>query len=85
MFPINKTAGNRKDVLWSLREDLQARFGNTVESHLIDSLLDSVAAEFDREGGIGAFRKVLIERRVTAELESGSDLNYLYADFGHAA
>lgn len=85
MFPINKTAGNRKDVLWSLREDLHARFGDTVESYLIDSLIDSAAAELDRKGGLGAFRKVLIEREVTAELESGTSLSHLYAGFSRVA
>lgn len=85
MFPIKKIANARQDELWSVREDLHARFGDVVEFHLIDALLDSVAAEFDREGGIGAFRKVLIEREVVSQLQRGADLSYFYADYSAAA
>ncbi|QGU08545.1 hypothetical protein COCCU_13230 [Corynebacterium occultum] len=85
MFPITNIAGARKDELWSVREDLHVRFGDTVEFYLIDALLDSVAAEFDREGGIGAFRKVLIEREVVSQLKRGADLSHLYTDYSTAA
>lgn len=56
------------DRFWSVREDLHTRFGGSVEPSLIDSTLDAVSAEFDRDGGIGAFRKIFVEREAVAQL-----------------
>lgn len=85
MFPTNKVAGAHKDELWSLREDLHTRFDATVAAYQIDALLDHVAADFDREGGIGAFRKVLIEREVVSQLKQGVNLDHLFGELDYAA
>ncbi|MGD7003561.1 three-helix bundle dimerization domain-containing protein [Corynebacterium halotolerans] len=69
MIRTIKTEIARADRFWSLREDLHARFDALVEPHLVDGVLDSVAVDFDREGGLGAFRKVLVEREVVEQLE----------------
>lgn len=69
MFRTIKTDIERADRFWSLREDLHASFDTSVEPHLIDSVLDSLTGEFDREGGLGVFRKVLVEREAVSQLE----------------
>lgn len=86
----DKDNSGRADRFWSLREDLHRRFGFELKSHLIDSVLDGAIAEYDRKGGIGVFRKVLLDREVAARLGrmagGGRDLNYAMAMYlGRAA
>ncbi|WP_293951038.1 hypothetical protein [uncultured Corynebacterium sp.] len=61
------------DNLWSIREDLHAKFDALVKPHLIDGVLDAAAA--GHEGSIGRFRKVFIEKRATFELEAMAGVN----------
>lgn len=56
------------DNLWSIREDLHAKFGDKIKAHMIDGVLNAEAA--GHEGVIGRFRKIFIEKRATAELEA---------------
>ena len=41
------------DYLWSVREDLHARFDNQLKAHFVDSVLDSIAEGY--EGRINRF------------------------------
>ncbi|ALC05385.1 hypothetical protein CDES_04705 [Corynebacterium deserti GIMN1.010] len=56
------------DYLWSIREDLHARFDGTLKAHLVDSVLDCVADGY--EGRIGRFRKIFIEKKAVEELNA---------------
>ncbi len=58
----------RKDRLWSIREDLHARFDGLVAPHMIDGVLDSIAA--NRDAKITMFSKIFIDREATATLQS---------------
>lgn len=55
------------DHLWSIREDLHARFDSRLKPHIVDSILDCVAD--GHEGNVGRFRKIFIERKAIQELE----------------
>lgn len=61
------------DNLWSIREDLHAKFDALLKSHLVDGVLDAVAA--GHEGNVGRFRKIFIEKQATFELESMVGVN----------
>ncbi|ANE03589.1 hypothetical protein [Corynebacterium crudilactis] len=56
------------DYLWSVREDLHARFDSKLKSHIVDSVLDSVAEGY--EGRINRFRKIFIEMKAVEELRT---------------
>ena len=58
----------KADPLWSVREDLHARFDGLVEPHLVDRVLDSIAA--NRDAKITVFSKIFIEREATAALQN---------------
>lgn len=64
---INVLDRAREDRLWSLREDLHARFDGLVEPETVDAVLDSVAA--GRGAKITLFSKIFIEREATASLQ----------------
>lgn len=57
-----------RDRLWSIREDLHARFDGLVAPHMIDGVLDSIAA--NRDAKITMFSKIFIDREATATLQS---------------
>lgn len=61
------------DNLWSLREDLHAKFDALLKPHLIDGVLDAAAA--GHEGNVGRFRKIFIEKQATFELEALAGVN----------
>lgn len=61
------------DNLWSVREDLHAKFDGLVKSHLVDGVLDAIAA--NHEGNIGRFRKIFIEKKASFELEAMAGVN----------
>lgn len=56
------------DYLWSIREDLHARFDNQLKAHFVDSVLDSIAEGY--EGRINRFRKIFIEMKAVEELRT---------------
>lgn len=64
---INVLNSVREDRLWSLREDLHARFDGLVEPETVDAVLDSVSA--GRDAKITLFSKIFIEREATATLQ----------------
>lgn len=70
MFRTVKNDIERADRYWSLREDLHARFDSSVEPHLVDDVLDSVAAESERAGGIPDFRVIFVEREAVSQLRN---------------
>lgn len=56
------------DRLWSVREDLHARFDGLVEPRIVDEVLDSIAA--NRDSKVTLFSKIFIDREATATLQS---------------
>lgn len=56
------------DYLWSMREDLHARFDSRVKPHVVDSVVDGAASGY--VGRINRFRKIFIEKDAVRELES---------------
>ncbi|BAU95343.1 hypothetical protein N24_1081 [Corynebacterium suranareeae] len=56
------------DYLWSVREDLHARFDGKLKAHFVDSVLDSIAEGY--EGRINRFRKIFIEKRAVEQLRT---------------
>ncbi|BAU96663.1 hypothetical protein N24_2401 [Corynebacterium suranareeae] len=56
-----------QDALWSVREDLHARFDGLVDPARVDAILDSVAA--NRDAKITVFSKIFIAREATAALQ----------------
>lgn len=61
------------DSLWSIREDLHAKFDGLVKPHLVDGVLNATAA--GHEGNIGRFRKIFIEKQAAFELEGMAGVN----------
>ncbi|BAC17841.1 hypothetical protein HMPREF0290_1429 [Corynebacterium efficiens YS-314] len=55
------------DNLWSIREDLHEKFDGLVKPHLVDGVLDAVAAGY--EGRINRFHKIFIEKKAMFQLE----------------
>ncbi|ALC06497.1 hypothetical protein CDES_10610 [Corynebacterium deserti GIMN1.010] len=55
------------DALWSVREDLHARFDGLVDPAQVDAILDSVAT--NRDAKITVFSKIFIAREATAALQ----------------
>ena len=64
---ITSISGAKHDSLWSVREDLHARFDGRVDPHHVDAILDSVAA--GRDAKITMFSKIFIAREATAALQ----------------
>ena len=56
------------DHLWSVREDLHARFDGLVEPETVDRVLDAIAA--NRDSKVTLFSKIFIDREATAALQS---------------
>ncbi|AGN19838.1 hypothetical protein cgp_2564 [Corynebacterium glutamicum MB001] len=57
----------QQDALWSVREDLHARFDGLVDPVQVDAILDHVAS--NREAKITVFSKIFIAREATAALQ----------------
>ena len=57
----------QQDALWSVREDLHARFDGLVDPAQVDTILDQVAA--NRDAKITVFSKIFIAREATAALQ----------------
>ncbi|ANE04564.1 three-helix bundle dimerization domain-containing protein [Corynebacterium crudilactis] len=57
----------QQDALWSVREDLHARFDGLVDPAQVDVILDSAAA--NRDAKITVFSKIFIAREATAALQ----------------
>lgn len=55
------------DHLWSVREDLHARFDGLVEPRTVDEVLDSIAV--NRDAKVTMFSKIFIDREATAALQ----------------
>lgn len=58
----------KSDHLWSVREDLHARFDGLVEPHIVDEVLNSIAA--NRDAKVTLFSKIFIDREATAALQT---------------
>lgn len=58
----------KSDHLWSVREDLHARFDGLVEPRIVDEVLNSIAA--NRDAKVTLFSKIFIDREATAALQT---------------
>lgn len=54
------------DQLWSVREDLHARFGAVCAPHVVNGVLDSIAV--GRQSKVTIFSKIFIEREAAEVL-----------------
>ena len=70
----------KADHLWSVREDLHARFDALVEPQIVDEVLDSIAS--DRDAKVTMFSKIFIEKEAAAALQS---LDFITLDHGPMA
>ncbi|EJZ81620.1 three-helix bundle dimerization domain-containing protein [Corynebacterium otitidis] len=70
-----------RDRLWSIREDLQKRFGGVLSERTVNSVLDSAASQ--HQGTY--FVKVLIERDAANQLEELRNAPTMADDMRYAA